>query len=262
MLQNVLNKNFCLAIILCLIIPDLAKAQDTLATDSLASKAASYFEEAEEKEALETYLDVLDKDPEHFEALWHTVLLYARIGFRMDSKKEMEDYYKRSLEIAEKTLELYPDSGYSNFVYALAQGRMSDISGSGTRIKKSHIVKEHADKAVELLPNYGPAWHLLGVWHSKVANIGSAQRFAAGIFSKGIPDGASNAKAEEYIKKAIELRPEKVIRFKLDLAHHYERSGQKQKAIQILNEVVQEDPRNEIEEWNLERAKKLLEELS
>lgn len=262
MLQHILNKSFCLVIILCLIISDLAKAQDTPATDSLASKAAAYFGEAEEEEALETYLNVLDKEPEHFEALWHTALLYARIGFRMDSKKEMEDYYKRSLEIAEKTLDLYPNSGYSHFVYALAQGRMSDISRSGTRIKKSHIVKEHADKAVELLPNYGPAWHLLGIWNSEVANIGSAQRFAAGIFSKGIPDGASNEKAEEHIKKALELKPEQVIRFKLDLARHYERSGQKQKALSTLREVVQEDPRNEIDEWNMQRAKELLEELS
>lgn len=262
MLQHALNKSFCLAIILSLIIPDLAKAQDTPATDSLASKAAAYFEEAEEEEALETYLNVLDKEPEHFEALWHTALLHARIGFRMDSKKEMENYYKRSLEIAEKTLELYPDSGYSHFVYALTQGRMSDISGSSTRIKKSHIVKEHADKAVELLPNYGPAWHLLGIWNSEVANIGSAQRFAAGVFSKGLPDGASNEKAEEYIKKALELKPEQVIRFKLDLARHYDRSGQKQKALSTLREVVQEDPRNEIDEWNLQRAKKLLEEIS
>ncbi|HET8865934.1 MAG TPA: hypothetical protein VFM80_09555 [Gracilimonas sp.] len=260
--HHLLNKGFFLVIMICLIIPDLTKAQDAASIDSLASEAAAYFEEAKEEEALETYLKILDENPEHFEALWNTALLYSRIGFRMDSEKEKEDYYKRSLKYAEKALELYPDNGYTQFVYAVAQGRISDISGSNTRIKKSHIVKEHADRAVELLPNYAPAWHLLGVWNSKVANIGSAKRFAAGIFSKGLPDGASNAKAEEYIKKAIELRPEKVIRFKLDLAHHYERSGQKQKAIQILKEVLQENPKNEIEEWNLERAKKLLEELS
>lgn len=262
MFQHVLNRSFYLAIILFLIIPDLAKAQDASATDSLASKAAAYFGEAKEDEALETYLKVLDKDPEHFEALWHTALLYARIGFRMNSKKEMEDYYKRSLEIAEKTIELNPDNGYSHFVYAVAQGRISDISGSGTRIKKSHIMKEHAEIAVEMLPDYGPAWHLLGIWNSEVANIGSAQRFAAGIFSKGLPDGASNEKAEEYIKKALELKPEQVIRFKLDLARHYDRSGQKEKAINTLKEVVKENPQNKIDEWNLKRARKLLEELS
>ena len=262
MIQHVLNKYFCLAIILCLGIPSLAKAQDPVNADSIASKAADYFEEAKEEEALESYLKVLENDPVHFEALWHTALLYARIGFRMDSEEEMENYYMRSLDFAEKTLELYPDSGYSHFVYGVAQGRISDISGSGTRIEKSYIVKEHADKAVELLPDYGPAWHLLGIWNSKIANISSARRFAAGIFSRGIPEGASNKKAEEYIKKALELKPDQAIRFKLDLARHYERSGKRQKAIDMLKEVIEESPGNEIDEWNLQRARELLEELS
>lgn len=256
------NFRFYLSIILLLLIPDLVNAQDPITVDSLASKAADSFEEAKEEEALETYLEVLEKDPENFEGLWHTALLYARIGFRMDSQKEMEDYYKKSLKHAEKTLDLYADKGYSHFVYALAQGRISDISGSGTRIKKSHIVKEHANRAVDLLPDYAPAWHLLGIWHSEVANISSSQRFAAGIFSKGLPDGASNEKAELYIKKALELRPEQVIRFKLDLARHYDRSGQQQKAVETLQELVQKNPQNDIDEWNMTRAKELLEELS
>lgn len=261
-LHYVLNKRFCLSILLCLAIPDLPKAQDTTAIDSLASKAAAYFEEAKEKETLETYLKVLDKDPKHFEALWHTSLLYARIGFRMDAKKDQKDYYKKSLEYAKNTLELYPNNGYTHFVYALAQGRMSDISDRGTRIEKSHIIKKHADKATKLLPNYAPAWHLLGIWHSEVANVGSFQKFASGFFSKGLPDGASNEKAEKFIKKALELKPEQVIRFKLDLARHYHRSGQEQKAIETLKEVVQENPQNKIAEWNLERARELLDELS
>lgn len=262
MLQHILNKSFCLALILSLGIPDLVKAQNSITADSIASKAADYFKEAKEEEALQSYLKVLEKDPEHFDALWHTALLYARIGFRMGSQKEKENYYKRSLNFAEKTLELYPDKGYSHFVYAVAQGRISDISGSDTRIQKSYIVKEHADKAVELLPDYGPAWHLLGIWNSEIANIGSAQRFAAGIFSKGIPEGASNKKAEEYIKKALELKPDQAIRFKFDLARHYDRSGQKQKAIDTLKQVLQESPQNQIDEWNLQRAKKLLQDLS
>ncbi|MDR9419277.1 tetratricopeptide repeat protein [Gracilimonas sp.] len=243
-------------------IPDFTKAQDSPSIDSLTSKASVYFDEAREEKALKTYLSVLNQKPQNFEALWHTSLLYARIGFRMNSKKEMEDYYNESLSYAEKTLKLYPDRGYTHFVYAIAQGRLSDISGASKRIEKSHIIKKHAIKATELLPDYAPAWHLRGIWNSEVANISSAERFAAGVFSQGIPEDASNEKAEEYIKKAIELNPEQVIRFKLDLARHYNRSGQKEKAIEALKEVVQENPRNPIDEWNMERAKQLLKELS
>lgn len=262
MLQRVVSNSFCLAFFLCFFIPDQAKAQDSVFIDSLSRDATTHFDEGEEQRALEIYLTVLSKDPHHFEALWHTSFVLSRIGFRLDSKKEMSDYYNQALEYAKKTLELYPDKGLSHFVYAIAQGRISDISNSRTRIQKSHIIKKHAEKAVELLPNYGPAWHLLGIWNSEIANVGSAQRFAAGIFSGGLPEGASNKKAEQYIKKALELTPDQVIRFKLDLARHYERSGQKQKAIGTLKEVLKESPRNPIDEWNLERAKGLLEDLS
>lgn len=257
-----LNMRYCWGILLCLFITDLNMAQETTSSDALAGKAALFFENAQEEEALKTYLNLLNNDPDHFDALWHTALLYARIGYRTNSEQQREDYYKKSLEYAKKTLDQYPDSGYAHFVYAVAQGRISDVSGSSTRIEKSHIVKDHAQKAVELLPDYGPAWHLLGIWNSEVANVGTAQRLAANIFSNGLPDGASNDKAEEYIKKAMELKPEQVIRFKLDLARHYDRLGQKQKAIDILTEVTQESPRNDIDEWNLQRAKKLLRELS
>jgi|AntRauTorckE6833_2_1112554.scaffolds.fasta_scaffold00225_5 FimV-like protein len=240
---------------------DYTNAQSSTDIDTLLFNAQELFDQTSENEALDTYLKVLQKDANNFEALWHTSLLYARIGYRMNSESEMNTYYQKSLDYAEQTLEKYPDKGLSHFVYGVANGRISDISGSKVRIEKSHIVKKHAKKAVEMLPKYAPAWHLLGLWHSKVANIGSGQRFAAGIFSKGVPSGASNEKAEEYIKKALELKPDQVIRFKLDLARHYERSGQKQKAINTLQEVLNESPQNEIDQWNLRRAEKFLDTL-
>lgn len=241
---------------------EYAKAQSSTDVDSLLMNAEKLFDQARENEALDFYLKVLEREPNNFESLWHTSLLYARIGYRMDSESEMTNYYQKALDYAEIVLKNHPEKGFSHFVYAIANGRISDISGSRERIEKSHIVKEHAKKAVELLPEYGPAWHLLGIWHSEVANVGTGQRFAAGVFSKGLPDGASNNKAEEYIKKAMELIPDQAIRFKLDLARHYERSGQKQKAIVILQEVLEESPQNEIDQWNLNRAEKLLNELN
>lgn len=237
------------------------RAQNASAADNLLEEAQQYFDNSEESRALEVYLKVLKSYPENFEALWHTSLIYARIGYRYDSETEMMENYQKALTYAEKALKLYPDKGYSHFVYAVANGRISDISDRQTRIKKSHIVKKHAEKSVELLPDYAPAWHLLGLWHSKVANVGSAKQFAAGLFSEGLPEGASNQKAVEYIRKSIQLQPEQALRYKLDLARHYDRAGEPQKAINVLKEVVQITPNNDIDRWNLERARSLLAEL-
>lgn len=245
----------------CFGLLEYAHARPQVDTDSLLSEAKQLFDEAREKEALNTYLEVLEKDENNFEALWHSSLLHARIGFRLDNKDEMMERYQKALEYAEKTMEYYPGKGHSHFVYAIAHGRISDLSDNKTRIEKSHIVKEHAEKAVEKIPEYAPAWILLGVWHSEVANINSARKLAAGVVSEGIPDGASNEKAEEYIKKALELDPAQAIRFKLDLGRHYLRTGETEKAVQALQEVLELEPQNEIDEWNLERAGKILEEI-
>ena len=239
----------------------IASSQDKSVGDSLLTKAETLLMQGDEESALRNYEKVLSSDAENFIALWHTALLYARIGFRKESEKQMLEFYNKSLEYAERTLQLYPGKGHSHFVYAVANGRISDLSNSQTRIEKSHVVKEHAEKAVELLPDYAPAWHLLGLWHSKVANVGSASQFAAGIISKGIPEGASNEKAADYIQKAIDMQPSQAIRYTLDLGKHYIRSGNEEKALQTLRSVLKMDTQNDIDRWNLEQGRNLLKEL-
>lgn len=253
---------FCAAFFLVLGLSEVIKAQDSTTKDSLLQTAGEYFGEAKEKKALDTYLKILELEENNFEALWHVSLLYARIGFRFDSQDQKEDYYHKAFEFAEQTLKKYPDKGHAHFVYALANGRISDISDTQVRIEKSHIIKKHAEKAVKMIPDYAPVWHLLGIWHSEVANVGSAQKLAAGVFSQGLPEGASNSKAEQYIQKALELNPDQALRFKLDLARHYRRAGETEKAIQTLEAIIGIKPQNEIDEWNLERSRELLEELS
>tara|TARA_R110002049_G_scaffold58835_1_gene159569 strand:- start:259 stop:1047 length:789 start_codon:yes stop_codon:yes gene_type:complete len=237
------------------------QAQSTNAVDSLLQLANQQFDNGNEKQALRNYKEVLETDSLNFKSLWRTSLLYSRIGFRIEDNEEKKDYYQQAMKYAERTINKYPDKGFSHFVYAVANGRISDISDTKERIRRSHIIKKHTDKAIELLPEYAPAWLLLGVWHSEVANITTAQRLAAKFISEGIPVGASNEKAEEYIKKAIELDPEEKIRYQLDLGRHYKRIGEDEKAAQILEKVLEIEPKNEIDKWNLNRAREILEEL-
>ena len=258
--MNTFLHPFLLMLILTFTIQTRGVGQST-SEDSLLTVAHSYFDQSEEKKALAAYQKVLKANSTNFEALWHTSLLYARVGYRYDSEEEMMSNYQEALKYAEKTIRLYPNQGYSHFVYAIANGRISDLSDTQTRIKKSHVVKKHSEKAVELLPDYGPAWHLLGLWHSKVANIGTAQKFAAGLFSQGVPEGASNQKAVQYMQEAIRLDPDQTLRYKLDLARHYERAGENAKATQTLKEVLKITPENYIDDWNLGQARELLSSL-
>ncbi len=193
----------------------------------------------EEEEALETYLSVLDADSENYEALWNASLLYATVGFRLDDEDSQKEYFEKAKELAEKSLELYPDRGHPYYVMAVAKGRMADVVGVNRRIELGHEIEEYVANALERMPEHAPSWHLYGVWQSEVANVSRAERMAARFLSGGLPDG-SDEKAEEYLKKAIELNPESII-IRLDLARHFECSGQDDRAINALIEMLELD---------------------
>ncbi len=228
--------------------------------EDLLNRAEEKFENKDEQGALELYLQVLDKDSENYEALWNASLNYSRIGFRFDDEEDQERYFEKAIELAEKSLELYPEKGKPHYVKAVALGRMADLISTRDRISTAHDIRDYADKAIELDPNYAPAWHLLGVWHSEVANVGRAERTAARFISQGIPDGASNETAEEYLEKAIDLDPDNIIT-RLDLARHYLRAGEDEKAIPVLEEILDMEPIYKDDPEHLEEAEELLSNL-
>lgn len=235
-------------------------SQNNNKNSQLLNEAEEYMDQMDEQKALDTYLQILEGEPEHYEALWNASLLYSTIGYRFDEEDKMESYFKNASRLAEKAIELYPNRGHPYYVMAVAKGRMSEVVGTRRRIELSHVVQENISKAVEIIPEHAPSWHLYGVWQSEVANTSRAERLAANLISGGIPD-ASNEKAEEYIKRAIELDPNHII-FHFDLAQHYIRKGEEQKAIPILEKIVEMEPHIKDDQRHLHEAQDLLSEIN
>lgn len=213
-------------------------AQDSV--DRLLREASRQANEMNETGALKTYMEILEKNSDNYKALWNASLLHSSIGHRLDNKNDQQNYFEKAAELAEKAVELYPDRAHPYYVLAVAKGRMSDIVGNRTRIQLSHVIEENVQKALDRNPNHAPSWHLYGVLQSEVSNLNRVSRFAARLISGGLPE-ASDEKAEEYLKKAIELNPESIL-FYYDLAKHYIRSGQKERAIPILEHLLTLEP--------------------
>ena len=207
--------------------------------DKLLEKADRFMVEMDEEQALQTYLAVLEADASNYEALWNASLLYATIGFRFEDKPSQTEYFEQAKALAGKSLARYPDKGHPYFVMAIAKGRMADLVGVQRRIQLGHEIEEHIKQAIDRMPDHAPSWHLYGIWQSEVANVSRLERVAARLVSRGLP-GGSNEKAEEFLKKAIELDPESIM-IRLDLAHHYVRSGQQERAIAVLEKLLELD---------------------
>ncbi len=248
-------------LIVQLFIPAL-QAQNISESDvpGLLERAEELKQSADEPAARELYEQVIEYDTLNFEALWNLSLLYSKEGHRLEDQNEMESYYRDAKELAETAVEYYPDESESHYVYAVAVGRLSDISTPRERIRASEEIKESVERALELNPGHAGAWHLLGIWHSRAANLTRAERWAANLLFGGAPEGASNDEAENNLKKAIELDPDNIL-FHVDLARFYITVGRYDEAGDILELTINLEPSEMDDPDLLGEAKELLDDL-
>ncbi len=227
--------------------------------ETMLEKAEQLMDEKDELAALEAYLDVLEEDPENYDALWNASLLHSSIGYRYENKNTRKEYYERAQYLAQKALDFHEDRVHPYYVMAVAKGRMADLVGVRKRIVLAHSIEDYVIKALDIMPDHAPSWHLYGVWQSEVANVRRAERIAARFISSGLPDG-SNDKAEEYLKKAMEIDPESIL-IRLDLARHFIKTGREERAIPILEDLLALEPNVKDDTKHLQDAKKYLADL-
>lgn len=222
----------CLAF---LIAPVLLSAQPN--QSELEQRADSLYDEYEEEQALELYDRILQEQPDHYEALWRSSFLYSRIGNRFEDEDDQEEYFNRGITLAERALEVDSADTQSNFVMSVAMGRKALISGARDRVAASRDIKKYVDRALEYDSTNAGAWHVLGRWHFKIANLSWIERTAANTLFGGIPGDASNEQAAEFIEKAIDLNDSNLL-YHYDLATVYEEMGQNQQAISACKSAL------------------------
>lgn len=228
--------------------------------EDLLQRASEQIENANETDALELFKQILEQDSIQFDALWNTSVLYGQRGKRSEDSSARESHYNRSNRYADRCLEHHPQKAPCHFAKALIIGRLSEDEGTRERLKQSIEVKAHADKAIELNPDFSRTWHLLGVWHTKVANLSRFERIAVRALFGKIPEGASNQKAEEAFKKAMELNPGNIL-VHLDFARFYIETDEDEKAINMLEKLLELEPTYEGDKHYQDMARDLLSNL-
>lgn len=255
--MSVLQKQIFLLIVF-LVFPLLLLAQQDIVDQK--QQADSLYESFQEREALELYRNILEEEPENYKALWRASFLYSRIGNRFDDKDDQKEYFNRGIDLAKRALEVDSTDAQSHFVMAVAMGRKALISGARERVAASRAIKKHADKALEYDENHAGAWHVLGRWHFKVANLSWVERAAANTLFGGIPGDASNQKAADAIQKAIDLNENNILYY-YDLAKVYEEMGLDQQAISVCERAVKLESQTPDDPRLKEQCRKLIYDL-
>jgi tetratricopeptide (TPR) repeat protein len=197
-----------------------------LAVPTLAQTAADHIGEGDtayaafdDAKALEHYQAALALEPANYEALWKASRAMVDIADIIpatdkDIKAKQSKLYTDATALARKAVTANPNDTWGHFQLAAANGKRLLMLGNKEQIAASKEVRAEIDKAIELDPTNHLAYHALGRWHRRIAEISGAKRFFGSIIYGSIPKG-SFAESEKWLRKAIELQPEYV-------NHYYE----------------------------------------
>ena len=223
----------------------------------LKDEARELFFSGEEEEALAIYSEIVDDHPDDVEVIWQTAMLYARVGNRLEDHEEREDHFARAEYYAEQALDLDSGNANAHFTYSVVQARIANHASTEESLAKSEKIRSHSQKALEIDPEHEGALHVLGMWHQRIANLSFAERAIVNTLFGGVPDGASNEKAEQYLSKAAEQDPEMIL-YQLDLAKFYTEQGNDTKARRILQDLQDLEPRFKEDAERIEEAGNML----
>ncbi len=197
-----------------------------LATLGFAQTVAEHIQAGDEayakfgdQAALDHYLEALKLEPENYEALWKASRGYVDVADLIpatdkDAKARQMKMYMEAVNLARKAIVANPNDTWGHFSLSASMGKRLLMLGKKEQIDGAKAVRAEIDKAIELDANNDLAWHALGRWQRRMAEIGGAKRFFGSIMYGSIPKGSYEESAKAF-QTALELKPDYI-------NHHYE----------------------------------------
>lgn len=166
--------------------------------------------ELKSREALEVYLKAESLKPDDPELLIKIAKQYGDLINDAPNRAQEKASGQKSLEYAQRALALDPNLADANLSMALCYAKLTPYMGNKEKVKSSKLIRDYAQKAVDLNPKSDYAHHMLGRWNQEMAAMGDIQKGLAKLFYGGLPE-ASFEKALEELDIARQLRPDRLL---------------------------------------------------
>ena len=160
-------------------------------------------------DAMGVFLEAEKLDPNNVEILCRLAKTHDEAMVDTDSKAEQKRLAEAALGYAKRAAALNPKSAKAQLSMAITCGRLAPYLDSKAKIAHSKLVKEHAEKALELEPSNSYAHHILGAWNYEMASLSPLLRTLVKLVYGSLPP-ASFEQAEAFLQRAVTLSPNKV----------------------------------------------------
>jgi tetratricopeptide (TPR) repeat protein len=128
-------------------------------------------------------------------------------------------YFERAMRYADTLIAAYPDSMQGYFLKAAAAGNLTDYVSARRKVRLAPVIKNAAQKALSIRPEYAPAHVILGSYYREVAIANPVLKTLAKAFFGEVPQGTLQD-ALQHLHTAVELEPDNMFAH-LSLARTY-----------------------------------------
>ncbi len=196
--------------------------------NDLIQQGAPFDDQYQPEEALKYYLPAEKLEPGNVDLLLRIARQYRHLMQDSTDLQEQLRHGATAKDYAARAIALAPNNADTHLSLAICHVKMVPILGTKERMEASRQIKASVDKAIQLNPNDDLAWHILGCWHQKLADISVLKRAIAKVVYGSIP-AASNEESVRCLEKAIQLNPSRPMHH-IELGRTYAQMGKSEDA--------------------------------
>lgn len=145
-----------------------------------------------------------------------------------------------ALEHAKQAIELDDTLALPHIAACTSMGRLALLSDNKTKVRLAHDARAEAVTALALEPSNDLAHHLMGRWHSEMANLNVVVRTLVRVmYGTALAPGSHHDALESY-QTAVSLAPARLIH-RVELGRTLDRLGRKEQARRELEAALDLD---------------------
>ncbi|XP_037393287.1 regulator of microtubule dynamics protein 3 [Pygocentrus nattereri] len=138
--------------------------------------------------------------------LWRLARAYNDMCEHAEDQEERRSYAEQGRDEAEAALQRNGLNAECHKWFAVLTGQSSQYESMHGKLKSSHILKEHLDRALSLRDDDPLCFYLLGRWCFEVSRLSWVEKKAAAALFDTLPNSCLNDALENFLK-AEELNP-------------------------------------------------------